>query len=80
MALMTADEFVAYAHDVLFGEATEPLFEQISQYEGEVAMFGDAGPGAGLQLRQSIEEYDKIARRYEKLTGELVPPIVVRWA
>ena len=72
---MTRDEFVSYAYEILFGEGAEPLFEQIAEFNSEVAMFGDAGPGAGCRLRQSIDEYNRIARQYERLTGTRVPAL-----
>lgn len=72
---MTADEFISYAYEVLFGEGVEPLLEQIAEYNSEVAMFGDAGPGMGLRLGLAITEYNRIARRYEYLTGSKVPAL-----
>lgn len=67
--LMTRAEFISYAHEVLFGESSEGLFEQVAEHNSEVAMFGDAGPGSGYRLRKSIAEYNSIANRYEQLTG-----------
>ena len=70
--LMTAEEFISYAREYLFGEDSECLFERIAEHNSEVAAFGDAGPGSGYRLRQSIDEYNRIADRYEKLTGDKV--------
>lgn len=70
MKSMNATQFVAYAQEVLFGEAAEPLFEQISEAAGEIAMFGDAGPGALYRLRESVAEYNAIGRQWARLTGQ----------
>lgn len=72
---MTRDEFVEYARDRLFGEGAECACELIAEYNNEVAMFGDAGPGAGLRVRELIAEHNSIARQYTRLTGQSVPPL-----
>jgi hypothetical protein len=71
---MSRDEFLAYAEEVLFGEGAECLYEAVAEHNGEVAMFGDAGPGSGYRLRQSIAEFNSIARQYARLTGRRTPP------
>lgn len=71
--LMTRDEFLEYAQWVL-GEGAESLYEQLAEYNSEVAMFGDAGPGAGLRLHQAIAEYNGVARQYARLTNTTFVP------
>lgn len=75
MNLMTADEFVKYANDVLFGDGAECLFESIAEAKSEIARFGDAGPGRLHSLRQSVREYNSIGARWSKLTGSRFDPI-----
>jgi hypothetical protein len=72
--LMTREEFIEYAHEALFGEGFESLCESVAEHNGEVAMFGDAGPGSALQLLKRLAEYRSIARQYERLTGIQAPP------
>jgi len=67
--LMTRKEFIAYAHEVLNGEALESLYETISEHNGEVARFGDSWPGALVQLHSSISEVKSIERQLARLEG-----------
>lgn len=67
MPLMTKDEFIAYAHESLSGEALEPLFETISEHNGEVAAFGDSWPGALVRIHASIAEVHNIERQLARL-------------
>lgn len=67
--LMTRKEFIAYAHEVLSGEALESLYETISEHNGEVARFGDSWPGALVQLHSSISEVKSIERQLARLEG-----------
>lgn len=76
--LMTRDEFISYAYEVLYGEGSECLFDSIAEYNNEVAMFGDAGPGHGYRLRQQIAEYNSIGARYSSLTGQPFQRLALR--
>lgn len=67
MALMTEAEFIAYAHEVLSYEALEPLYETISEHNGEVAAFGDSWPGALVRIHASIAEVRSIERQLARL-------------
>lgn len=73
--LMTAAEFIEYAAEVLNDE--ESLYERIAEVRSEVAMFGDAGPGACYRIIQSIRERNQIADRYQQLTGIEVKPMAI---
>ncbi len=65
--LMTRDEFIAYAHQALSGEALESLYDIISEHNGEVAMFGDSGPGAILRIHASTASVNSIERQLARL-------------
>lgn len=67
--LMTREEFIAYAHEALDGDALEGLYERISEHNGEVARFGDSWPGALVQLHSSISEVKSIERQLARLEG-----------
>jgi hypothetical protein len=69
MPLMTKEEFVAYAHEVLSPEAMESLYERISEHNGEVAAFGDSWPGALVSIHRSIAEVRSIERQLARLEG-----------
>lgn len=71
-ATMTRDEFIAYASEYLFGEASHSLCEMIAEMQNEINMFGDSGPGSALRLREILDDYNKIANQYERLTGRKV--------
>ncbi len=62
---MTRDQFIQYAHDYL--DDLEPIYDQLAEYNSEVRMFGDAGPGAGYRLRQQIARIYKIERQLARL-------------
>lgn len=64
---MSDEEFIAYAHDALSGEALECLYETISEHNGEVARFGDSWPGALIRIHASIAEVRAIERTLAKL-------------
>lgn len=72
MPLMTEKEFVAYAHEVLSGEALEGLYERISEHNGEVAAFGDSWPGAIVQIHASIAEVKAIERQLARIEKRAV--------
>ena len=74
---MTRDEFIDYAQEALFGEGMESFYEHVTQYRSECALFGDAGPGQGLRIRNMMAEYASIARQYTRLTGIAVRPLVL---
>jgi hypothetical protein len=67
---MSRDEFIAYAYEVIFGEGAECLMERIAEARNEIAMFGDAGPGALHRLRQDVADYNRIGETLQRLTGE----------
>jgi hypothetical protein len=75
--LMTKNEFLQYAQEVLFGESVECLFEQIAEIQGEINRFGDSGPGSCLRLRASLDHYNGVARQFNRLTGSCVKPIAM---
>ena len=74
---MTVPQFISYAHEVLRGEGAEYLYERIAEIRGEIAQFGDAGPGALFHLRPAVAEFNQIAARYEQLTGHSVPRLAL---
>lgn len=67
--LMTKQEFIAYAHEALSGEALEPLYETISEHNGEVAAFGDSWPGALVSIHSRIAEVKKLEATLARLEG-----------
>jgi hypothetical protein len=67
MQTMTRDQFIAYAHEVTSGEALEPLYEQLAEHEGEIARFGDAGPGRTTLLLEACREVRAIERQLARL-------------
>lgn len=67
MPLMTKEEFIAYAHEVLSHEALEPIYETISEHNGEVAAFGDSWPGALVHIHKQISEVKSIERQLARL-------------
>ena len=69
---MTKDEFIDYAHEYLFGEGCEGLYENISQCQSEINMFGDSGPGSMLRLSEQVADFNRIADRFTALTGTVV--------
>ena len=66
---MTKDEFIHYAHEVLSPEGLEGLYEQIAEFNNEVAMFGDGGPGSLYRIRESIADVYRIERQLARLTN-----------
>ncbi|WP_407307873.1 hypothetical protein [Acinetobacter sp.] len=69
---MTKDEFLVYAQEFLFGEASEGLYENIAQAQSEINAFGDSGPGTMLALREHINLFNNVADQYTKLTNRPV--------
>ena len=69
--LMTREEFITYAHDVLADEALEPLYETISEHNSEVAAFGDSWPGALVHIHSSVAEVKNIERQLARLEGRV---------
>lgn len=69
---MNFDEFVAYAEEALFGESTEYIYETISQCQSEINLYGDSGPGTMLRLSEIVADFNRVADRYTKLTGQIV--------
>lgn len=69
MKAMTKQEFIAYWLEPdedgrsLLDYNEENLFERESQYLSECAMFGDAGPGQGLVVREMKAEIASVRRR-----------------
>ena len=66
---MTKDQFIAYAHEYLSPSGLEGLFEMIDEFNGEVARFGDGGPGSLLRLRAEIMKVHRIERQLARLEG-----------
>lgn len=69
---LTKDQFVEMAREYIFGEGCEGLYENISQCQSEINMYGDSGPGTMLRLQEQIGEFNNIADQYERLTGQSV--------
>lgn len=67
--LMTKHQFIRYAHEALSHEVLEPLYERISEHNGEVARFGDSWPGALVGIHRSIAEIRGIERQLARLEG-----------
>lgn len=67
MQSMTKDQFIAYAHEALSGDVLEPLYEKISEHNGEVAAFGDSWPGALVSIHASISQVKGIERQLARL-------------
>jgi hypothetical protein len=67
--LMTREEFIRYANEALSGEALEPLYEHISEHNGEVARFGDSWPGALVGIHSSISQVKKLEAQLARLEG-----------
>lgn len=67
MRLMTREQFIAYAHEVL--SDLEPLYETIAEHNGEVARFGDSRPGALVQIHRRVAEVRSIERQLARLEG-----------
>lgn len=66
---MNAQQFITYAHGALSDQALEPLYERISEHNGEVARFGDSWPGALLQINSCISTVRKIEAQLARLEG-----------
>lgn len=69
---MTRAEFIKYwmsNEDGLSGLAQmeESIGEHESQYASECAMFGDAGPGQGLRLREMHATLAGVKRQLRRL-------------
>ena len=47
----------------------ESLWEKTIEFDGEVARFGDAGPGAGLRLSLSRKYIANVKRQLARLQG-----------
>lgn len=67
MKAMNEKEFIAYAHEVLDGEAMEPLYDTISEHNSEVAAFGDSWPGAMIRIHESIAFVNKVERQLARI-------------
>lgn len=66
--LMTAEQFIHYAKSV-YEAGEEWLGEAEAQFASECALFGDAGPGQGIAIRETKLELATIRARYTWLTG-----------
>lgn len=66
---MNREEFIAYAHEVLDGDALEPLYDTIAEHNSEVAAFGDSWPGAAIRIHQNIDSVRAIERQLARLEG-----------
>ena len=77
MTLMTREEFIVYAEDLLFGEGSEGLFETIAEIKSEIAMFGDSGPGSIYRLREEVARYNNIGATWSRLTGRKFNPVAI---
>lgn len=58
MALMTREEFVAYANDYL--SDLECLYDTIAEHNNECAAFGDSWPGALVRIHKGIREVKRL--------------------
>lgn len=65
--LMTKNEFVEYANEVLDDEAIACLQEACDEFSSEVARFGDAGPGAGISIRSRVAFINGIERQLARI-------------
>ena len=78
--LMSAEEFIAYwtapcnpegdgPYDMMSAleMAEETLMEHETQYRSECAMFGDAGPGQGLHVRDLRSDLANVKRQLRRL-------------
>ena len=65
--LMTEKQFIRYAHEALSPDVLEPLYDRISEHNGEVARFGDSWPGALVGIHQSIADILSIERQLARL-------------
>jgi hypothetical protein len=71
--LMTEEQFKEHACDVLT-DGLEGLYEQIAEHNGEVARFGDSGPGRMRQLLDSVARVHEIERQMARLHGAKFVP------
>ena len=69
MEAMTKEEFIRYAHEMLSPEILEPLYDQIAEHNGEVARFGDSGPGTLLRINASVAQIRGIEKQLARLEG-----------
>lgn len=66
---MTAEQFCAYARERLSPDALADLRESIAEHNGEVAAFGDAGPGSFARLAGEVRSLMRIERQLARLEG-----------
>ena len=64
---MNREQFIAHARATLTPEEIDGLRESISEYNGETAAFGSAGPGTFTQLAAEIRRVNKIERQLARL-------------
>lgn len=70
---MTERQFLDYAAEVLpYWE--ESLAETEAQAKSETAMFGDAWPGAWIQIREMRQEIAAVRRQRERLLSRANKP------
>lgn len=63
---MSEKEFIEYASYAL-SEGLESLYEIISEHNGEVAMFGDSGPGRLLHINSMIQDVVGVERQLARI-------------
>jgi hypothetical protein len=64
---MTRDEFVKYANEFLCEDNFYGYCESVAEFNSEVAMFGDAGPGAALPLFAFQRQVASVERQLARL-------------
>ena len=58
----------------LFGPLSEGYGEMVAEFRNECAMFGDAWPGAQIQLRETGSQLSRIERRIRALEAKFPAP------
>ena len=66
--LMTAAQWITFAIET-YAQQDESLGEHETQYLSECALFGDAGPGQALAVRQMKAELAQMRATFLRLTG-----------
>jgi hypothetical protein len=66
---MNRKEFLDYAVDLCSGDNLEGFYESIDEHNGEVARFGDSGPGTAVRLHAFAAQLRKVDAQYQRLTG-----------
>jgi hypothetical protein len=70
---MNQHQFIQMIQSEDFSQHMEALYERCAEIEGEIARFGDSGPGSLFRLRQSLDQVKKQKAQYERLSGCTFP-------